>query len=168
MDPRLNFIYQRRSIRRYQQRPLDPSIIEELLKAAMASPSAKDGQPWRFIVITDQAVKDQLISRHPSGELCAACAAVFVLYGDPVQVMLQQDLAAATQNLLLAASALGLGACWLGMRSERQQPVIELLEIPPDQFIVSMVTVGWPAEQKEARTQYDPAKVFQQKYGSSA
>lgn len=167
MDPRLDFIYRRRSIRKYQDRPLEPALIEELLRAAMAAPSASNSQPWRFIVVTDPDVREQLRDRHPSGELCASSTAVFVLYGDPEHVMLQQDLAAATQNLLLAASTLGLGACWLGMRDERQPPVKELLGIPDELFVVSMIAVGYPAEEKEARTQYDADKIMWQRYNGS-
>ena len=164
MDPRLNFIYRRRSIRKYHLSELAPEVIEELLKAAMAAPSAKNGQPWEFIVLTDSTLLAEVLERHPSGYLARDAGTLFVMLGDPDE-QLAHDLSAATQNLLLAATALGLGSCWLGMREERHPPIKELLDIPAGKYLISMVAVGKPAEEQPARTQYDPAKVHWQKYG---
>ena len=163
MDQRLDFIYKRRSIRSYENKPLADGVIEELLKAAMAAPSAKNGQPWEFIVVTDEALLAELPERHPSGHLAKEAGTLIVIFGDPDE-QLAHDLSAATQNLLLAASTLGLGTCWLGMRAERHPPIKDLLGIPEGMFIVSMIAVGQPAEQKEPRTQYDASKVHWQKY----
>lgn len=165
MDPRLELLYKRRSIRRFRRGELPPEIIEELLKAAMAAPSAKNERPWEFIVVTDREAKEALRSRHPSGYLAGDCAALFVILGPAEHVMLDQCLAAATENLLLAAVGLDLGACWMGMRAERQPPVKEYLGIPDDKRVVSMVAVGVPAEEKEPHTNYDETKIHWQKYG---
>jgi nitroreductase len=165
MDPRLELIYRRRSIRRFARGELEPETITELLRAAMAAPSAKNGQPWQFIVVTDRQALEEMRERHPSGYLAAECAALFVILGPGEHILLDQDLANATQNLLLAAAGLGLGACWMGMRAERQPPVKQYLGIPEDMRVVSMVAVGYPAEDKEPRTNYDESKVHWQKYG---
>ncbi len=165
MDQRLELIYRRRSIRRFARGGLEPETITELLRAAMAAPSAKNEQPWEFIVVTDREALEEMRERHPSGFLAAQCAALFVLFGPADRILLDQDLAAATENLLLAAAGLGLGACWLGMRAERQPPVKEYLGIPEDMRVVSMVAVGQPAEDKEPRTNYDESKVHWQRYG---
>lgn len=165
MDPRLEIIYRRRSIRRFRRGELAPQTINELLMAAMAAPSAKNGQPWEFIVVTDADAKEAMRERHPSGYLAAECAALFVVLGPADHILLDQDLAAATQNLLVAAAGMELGACWLGMREERQPPVREFLEIPDDKRVVSMVAVGHPAEDKDPRTNFDDTKVHWQKYG---
>lgn len=168
MDPRLELIYRRRSIRRFKRGGLEHETIHELLEAAMAAPSAKNGQPWEFIVVTDPAAKEEMRARHPSGYLAADCAALFVVLGPDEHILLDQDLANATENLLLAAAGLGLGACWMGMRPERQPPVKEFLGIPADKRVVSMVAVGHPAEDKEPRTNYDETKVHWQKYGDQS
>ncbi|HES58473.1 MAG TPA: nitroreductase family protein [Firmicutes bacterium] len=165
MDTRLALIYRRRSIRRFERGELDHETIIELLKAAMAAPSAKNERPWEFIVVTERQALEDMRQRHPSGYLAAECAALFVLFGPAERIMLDQDLAAATENLLLAAAGLGLGACWMGMRAERQPPVKQYLGIPDDMRVVSMVAVGHPAEEKQPRTSYDETKVHWQKYG---
>lgn len=164
MDPRLDFIFRRRSIRAYETSLLGQEAIEELLKAAMAAPSAMNQQPWEFIVVTDPEILAELPGRHPSGKLAKEAGTLFVIFGDPKE-QLAHDLSAATQNLMLAAAALGLGSCWLGMREERHPPIKDLLNIPDGKYIISMVAVGQPTEIKEPRTQYDPAKVHWQKFG---
>lgn len=165
MDPRLSILYARRSIRRYQDKALPDELIDELLRAAMAAPSANNKQPWEFVVLTDPWLRRQMSRHHPHAAFASEAGAVFVLFGDPARRLLDHDLSAATENLLIAAAGLGLGACWCGMPEERQEPVRELCGIPPGRHIVSVVAVGYPAEDKPPRTQYDPAKVHWQRYG---
>jgi len=162
MDERLNLIYSRRSIRSYKPDPVAPELIEELLRAAMAAPSAHNGQPWRFLVITDAEKRRVLSETHPYAKFAKDTPVVIFVYGTPEGPLFEQDLAAATQNLLVAAAGLGLGTCWCGVTDERRPALHSVSSIPEEYRIVSMVCVGHPAEEKEARSQYDPAKV---KYG---
>jgi nitroreductase len=135
--------------------------------AAMAAPSARNNQPWEFVVVTDPAMRQKIATVHPNAKFAAQAGVVFFLVGDPSVRLMEQSLSAATQNLLLAATALGLGSCWLGVGENRQAPMQQIVEVPSSKLVVSMVCVGYPAEEKEARTNYDPGKVHWEKYHSS-
>jgi nitroreductase len=166
MDERLEIIYARRSIRAFKRDPLPPALIEELLRAAMAAPSAANRQPWRFLVVTDQKTRQRLADAHPNAQFAAQSPAVIFVFGEPVGELFDQDLAAATENLLVAAAGLGLGACWCGVTDERRPRLHAATGIPPELRIVTMVCVGYPAEQKEPRSQYDAAKVYYEQYAA--
>jgi len=168
MDPRLSLIYSRRSIRRFDGRPIPRELLDELLAAAMAAPSANDNRPWEFVVITGASRRATVAQCHPFAHFAAEAGAVIVLFGDRGAPLLEQTLSAATENLLLAAAGLGLGACWCGMNAERQGPIRELTGIPGGKWIVSLVCVGFPAETKEPRTHFDPARVHWERYGGKA
>ncbi|MBN2081480.1 nitroreductase family protein [bacterium] len=160
MDDRLRIIYQRRSIRRFKSQPVEPQAIVELLRAAMAAPSARDRQPWRFLVVTNEPARQQLASALPNAAFAAEAGVVIFIYGEPNTELFDQDLAAATENLLIAAAELGLGTCWCGVTDERRPSMHKITGIPENQRIVSMICIGHPAESKPARTQYDATKVF--------
>jgi nitroreductase len=164
MDPRLGIIYSRRSIRRYQNKLMPRETLDELLHAAMAAPSAHDNRPWEFVVITDAAVRLQIREHHPYARFANEASAVILVFGDADKPLMEQTLAAATENILLAATGLGLGAVWCGMTDERQAGIRELVGIPEHKRIVSLVCVGYPSEEKDARTNYDPARVHWEKY----
>jgi nitroreductase len=164
MDKRLRILYARRSIRRFTPEPLAEELIEELLRAAMAAPSANNRQPWRFLVVTDRLLREQLAEAHPHAKFAAEAAAVFIIYGERAGELFEQDLAAATENLLIAAAGLGLGACWCGVTDARRPGIHQATGIPRGLEIVSMVCVGHPAETKNPRTQYDPARVSWQQH----
>lgn len=160
MDTRLNMLYARRSIRRFKTDPLAPELIDEMLQAAMAAPSAHDRQPWRFLVVTAADKRALLADSHPHAAFAREAPVVFVVFGEPAGELFDQDLAAATQNLLLAATGLGLGACWCGVTDDRRPALQAATGIPAGLRIVSLVCAGYALEPKEPRTQYDPAKVF--------
>lgn len=166
MDPRLSIIYARRSIRRFTGAAIAPHQLQELLKAAMAAPSAHNCQAWQFVLITDEAARQQIAQRHPYAAFASEAAAVIVVCGDSAAPLTEHNLAAATQNILLAATALGLGACWCGITPERAPTLREIAGTPADCRIGSLVCVGVPAEQKEPRTQYTAAKVHWQRFGT--
>lgn len=165
MDDRLAILYARRSIRKYSPGSLPKDTITELCQAAMAAPSANNRQPWQILVITDQTAREHLSRAHPHAKFAVDAGAVFIIFGEPVGELIDHDLAAVTENLLIAAAGLGLGACWCGVTDERRSSLHEATSIPAHLRIVSMVTVGHPAEQKEPRTQYNPDKVHWEKYG---
>lgn len=165
MDDRLAILYARRSIRKYRPGNLPDDTITELCQAAMAAPSAHNRQPWQLLVITDQTAREQLSHAHPHAKFAADASAVFIVFGEPIGELIDHDLAAVTENLLVAAAGLGLGACWCGVTDERRPAIHGTTGIPAHMRIVSMVTVGYPAEQKEPRTQYNPDKVHWEKYG---
>ena len=162
MDERLQTIFARRSIRKYTGEPVAEADLESLLEAGMAAPSASNRKPWHFVVITDADKLEALAAEHPYGKMLASAAAAIAVCGDPsISDWWVQDCTAATENILIAVAGLGLGAVWLGCHSrpEREQAVREVLGIPAGIGVLSLISIGHPGEQKEARTQYDPARV---------
>ena len=129
-------ILERRSIRKYTSEPVSEDMIKELLKAAMAAPSAGNEQPWHFIVIRDRAILDQIPSVHPYSQMVKQAPLAILVCGDLDLAMhgemWVQDCSAATENLLIAVQAKGLGAVWLGVYpvEERVSDIRRLLGIP--------------------------------------
>ncbi len=115
-------LFARRSIRSFTTEPVDPAQVELLLKAAMAAPSAANRKPWHFVVVTDAKVRQALAQAHPHAAMVAEAPLALVPCGEPSlsipgrQDYWIQDLAAATENILLAATGLGLGSVWCGVR----------------------------------------------------
>lgn len=162
MDPRLNIIFSRRSIRQYTDAPVGEQEISSLLAAGMAAPSASNRKPWHFVVVTDRTALRGLANAHPYGRMIASAAIGIAVCGDPaLSDWWVQDCTAATENILIAVAGLGLGGVWLGChgRPEREQAVREVLGIPERIGVLSLLSIGYPAEYKEPRTQYDPARV---------
>jgi nitroreductase len=162
MDDRLGIIFRRRSIRQYTGEPVSQADIQSLLDAGMAAPSASNQKPWHFVVVTDRAMLRALAEAHPFGKMIARAGVGIAVCGDPaISDWWVQDCAAATENILVAAAGLGLGGVWLGChgRPEREQAVRDVLGIPAQAGVLSLLSIGHPAEEKEARTQYDPQRV---------
>lgn len=164
MDPRLDAIFARRSIRAYTQEAVSEKEINSLLEAGMAAPSASNRKPWHFVVTTDRETLRRLADQHPYGKMLAGAGLGIAVCGDPaISKWWVQDCAAATENILIAASALGLGAVWLGCHGDpkRERAIQNALGIPEQIGVLSLLSIGNPAEKKQARTQYDPARVHQ-------
>jgi nitroreductase len=168
----LNFVFGRRSIRVYRPGEVDPGTITALLEAAMAAPSAVAKDPWRFVVIRERATLGRIADALPNGGMLRDAALGIVVCGDldaahdrQLSYMLQ-DCSAAIENLLLAAHALGLGACWLGIhpREDRIRNVSRILALPSTVIPVSGIALGWPGEAKEPRTRYNPAYVHHERW----
>jgi nitroreductase len=168
MDSRLNCIFKRRSIRAYTSEPVSEEDIQGLLEAAMAAPSASNKKPWHFVVATRRDVLDALAEAHPYGKMLSQATLAVAVCGDPSvsERYWVQDCSAATENLLLAASELGLGAVWLGChpREDRKRAVGAVLGVPDSVEILSLLSIGHPDEHKEARTQYDAERVHSESW----
>ena len=167
MNEKLAHIFSRRSIRAYEEKPVPDDLFRDLLEAAMAAPSAVCKDPWRFVLVKKREMLQRISDGLPNGKMLAFAGAGIVVCGDLRDAhdhqlsYLLQDTSAAVQNTLLAATALGLGACWLGVhpREERMEHVRKLLGLPREIVPVSVISVGWPAERKEPRTRYAESKV---------
>jgi len=161
-------ILARRSVRRYTSQPVSEEEIATLLEAAMAAPSASNRQPWHFIVISRRETLDALAERHPYAKMLRQAPLAIVVCGDRTlsENFWVQDTSAATENLLLAAAGMGLGAVWLGVypNAERVAVVRDLLGLPAHISPLCIVAVGRPAEHPPARTQYQPARVHREKW----
>jgi nitroreductase len=162
MDPRLEFIFSRRSIRAYTDRQVGQDDIQSILEAAMAAPSASNRRPWHFVVVTDKEQLKALGDAHTYGKMLPKASVGLAICGDPtISPWWVQDCAAATENALIAAAALGLGAVWLGCHGspDRERAIQGILGIPQGIGVLSLIAIGYPNESKPARTQYDPGRV---------
>jgi len=160
----------RRSIRTYRDEPVSEEAIETLLRAAMAAPSAGNEQPWHFVVIRDRAVLDAIPSAHPHAQMAAGAPLAIVVCGDERLAKYEgfwvQDCAAATENLLLAAHASGLGAVWCGVypSEERVAAVRGLLAVPEQITPFCLIVLGHPDESKGPGDRFDAARVHDDKF----
>ncbi|WP_028585860.1 nitroreductase family protein [Desulfogranum mediterraneum] len=172
MNPALQFIFSRRSIRSFTEQAVSDELVEDLLQAAMAAPSAKKKDPWHFLVIRDRQRLRAMARIQPYGRMLRQAPLGILVCGD-IELALDQelsfmlqDLSAAMENLLLAANVLGLGACWVGVhpRKERMSGLAELFGLPERIIPVAAVALGWPAKTAEARTRYNPARVHREEW----
>lgn len=172
MNPLLQFIFSRRSIRKFSGRDIPEALMTDLLEAAMAAPSAVAKDPWHFIVLRSRSSLDQLASALPNGQMLREATAALVVCGDIDRAhdrqlsFLLQDLSASVENILLAANALGLGACWLGIhpREERIAAVSQQFGLPANIIPVAGIALGWPAQESAPRTRYNPACVHHEQW----
>lgn len=161
MDERLQIVFSRRSIRKYSDQPVSEADITSLLEAGMAAPSAMNKRPWHLVAVTDRDTIRAMAQTPPYGRTLPDAALVIVVCGDPsVSDWWLQDCTLATENILVAAAALGLGGVFLGChgKEERERPIRRVLDIPDEIGMASVLCIGHPAEAKEPRTQYDPAQ----------
>ena len=162
MNAKLAPLFTRRSVRQYSGEPVTDAEIRDLLEAAMAAPSACAKDPWHFVVVRGRAVLDKLAEVLPNGPMLRQADAAIIVCGDLARAhrnqesYLIQDCSAAVQNILLAATTLGLGACWLGVHpnEERIGPIRQQFGIPAEITPVAVVALGRPAEFPEPRTRF--------------
>ena len=168
----LQFIFGRRSIRVYKSGKVSESTITKLLQAAMAAPSAVSKDPWRFIVTQKPETLAKLASVLTNGSMLntaslsiTVCADLDAAHDQQLSYALQ-DCSAATENLLLAVHALGLGACWLGIhpREDKIKDVKKILGLPAQVMPLSCISIGFPGEEKESRTRFNPEYVHWEKW----
>jgi nitroreductase len=172
MNPALHPLFARRSVRRYTDQPVTEGQVRDLLEAAMAAPSAAAKDPWHFIVVRDPDMRAKIAAGLTNGRFLADASLGIVVCGDLNRVhagelsYMLQDLSAAIENLLLAASMLGLGACWLGVhpRTDRVAHLAKLFQLPAHIIPMSVVALGHPSEQHPARTRYREAAVHTEQF----
>lgn len=163
-------IMTRTSVRQYTDRQISADTLETLLKAGMAAPTAVNKQPWAFVVTTGRDALDSLATLQP--RLKTAAAAITVC-GDMTRAIegegrdfWVQDCSAATENILLAAHALGLGAVWTGVYpiAERVDKVSRALALPDSVVPMCIIAVGYPVADQEPKDKWDPSKVHYQRW----
>ena len=157
-------IFTRRSIRKYTKDPVSEVDIQLLLRAAMAAPSACNQQPWEFVV-TDNPATIKALCRCSAFANFATKAPLMIVpcmrKNCRLPAFAPVDLSAATQNLLLEANHLGLGACWIGMypQTTRRQAVHQLLNLPDNLDVFALVAVGHPAQQLDPVDRYEEKRI---------
>lgn len=162
MNEKLDFIFSRRSIRLFSGKPVAEELIRDILQAGMSAPSARARDPWRFVVTRRKEDFAAMQKVAPNGTMLKASAAAFLVCGDieaaheHQQSYMLQDVSACIENMLLAANALGLGGCWIGVhpREERVAGMKKYFNLPENIIPIAAVAIGYPAQKPEKRTRF--------------
>jgi len=156
----------RRSIRKFKDTPISDEIIKELMIAAMSGPSAVNKRPWEFYVITNKEKLNELKSCVPFGKYDAPLAIVVcgnLLRSLPFHASSYwiQDCSAATENILLRVTDLGLGAVWCGGHPQKlvEKNLRKCLSIPKTQIPLNVIYIGYPSQEVESRSQYEENRI---------
>ena len=166
-------IMTRTSVRQFTDQPVSAADIETLLRAGMAAPTAVNKQPWHFVAVTDKAKLKELSGGR--GRMLEQCALAIVVCGDMTkalpgkgQAYWIQDCSAATENILLAAHALGLGAVWTGVypMDERVAAVSAAVKLPETIVPLCVIVIGHPAEQPAPKDKWKPENVSYNEFGN--
>ena len=166
----LEIIFSRRSIRKYLDKSVDDELLIKLIKAAVCAPSAGNQQPWQFVIIRNKKTLECVLTFHPHAQMLMDAQAAILVCGDLSKEKYKGywvlDCSAATQNLLLAAHALGLGACWLGIypREDRARGMKSLVSLPEKVLPFALVSIGYPDEKKEPSDRYESSLVHYEKW----
>lgn len=143
----LKAIRERRSVRRYRSDPLSKETIEALMDAARLAPSANNLQPWEFVAVTDQKIREKIADTTDYGKFLAEAPLCIAVFCKDTKYYLE-DGSAAVENILIAATALGLGSCWVaGDKKSYANTVRELLLVPAGYKLVALIPAGYTNEQ---------------------
>jgi nitroreductase len=160
----LDCIMTRKSVRSYTDQPVEDEKIEKILRAGMAAPSAVNKQPWKFVVIKNREVLNKLAEANRGTRMAAQAPLAIAVCGDTTKAIegegrefWVQDASAATENILLAAHSLGLGAVWTGIYpiKERTTEIGKILELPDYQIVLCVIPIGYPAENPEVKDKWN-------------
>jgi nitroreductase len=166
----IDVIMKRRSIRKYEEKAVGDQLVEELLRVAMAAPSAGNQQPWEFVVIRDKEIMKKIQEFHPYSSMLNNCDVAIAVCGNLEKERFKdywvQDCSAASQNIHLAAQSMGLGTVWLGIYpvAERVEGMKKLLELPQNVIPLSLIPVGYPAEKKEDIDRFNKECIHENKW----
>lgn len=170
----LESIMTRSSVRSYTSQVVEDEKIEKMLKAAMAAPTAGNKQPWEFVVINEREILDALPDVATGMKMAPKAPLAIAVCGVPAQSFPNvpeywvQDCSAATENILLAAHAMGLGAVWCGAYpdggSGREAKITELLNLPEGVKALSVIIIGYPDSEPTVKDKWKPEKVRYNRY----
>lgn len=161
----LDAILSRRSVRKYENKPIAIEELTDLIRYAMYAPSAVNAQPWHFVIVDDRSILNEIMKFHPHASMLSQAAAAVLVCGDEKQAHTPAywpvDCAAATQNLLLAAHGKGFGAVWLGVypREERIQAMRNLISLPEHVHPFSLISIGYTTQEPRVANRFKPEKI---------
>lgn len=170
-------IMTRTSVRQYTSEAVTKADIETMLRAGMAAPTAVNKQPWHFVVVTDREQLNALAAANRGTGMAAKAPLAIVVCGDMQKTLSGvaqgfwiQDCSAATENILLAANALGLGAVWTGLypNEERAKAVRDVVKAPEHIVPLCTIVIGHPAGQTQPKDKWKPENVSYNKFGEKA
>ncbi len=166
----MGILENRRSIRKFTDRPVEEEKIEELLRAAMQAPSAGNQQPWEFIVVTDETLQDELSTLSPYS-LPIKNAPISIVVASTTKSLrfkdyAPQDLSAATQNILLKATELDLGAVWQGVYplQDRMDIIAKILNLPENLEAFSVISLGYSEDKNIFIDRFDKDRIHYNKF----
>jgi nitroreductase len=154
----LDTIKERRSVRRYKPDPIPEEVVQRVLDAARLAPSGKNLQPWKFIVVRDESLKQRLVKACVGQAFIAEAPIVIVACAFPDNCYSRMgnymkswpvDVAIAVEHMMLQAKEEGLGTCWIGAFEEKE--VKTLLNVPEEVRVLALTPLGLPAEKPVSR-----------------
>ncbi len=161
----MNTILTRRSVRRYTEQDVSKETVSDLLMAAMQAPSAHNKQPWHFVVIRNRETMNKIMEFHQYSKMLKGAPVVIAVCADVKNYDFieywPQDCAAATENILLAAHGLGLGATWMGVYPAEDYPkkVAELINTPEGIVPFCLIALGYPSEERIPASRFDETRI---------
>ncbi len=169
-DAVIDCIMTRTSVRSYTDRQVEDSIVNKILRAGMAASTAANQQPWQFVVVTEQNLKDSITSAFEYTKMVEHCSFAVVVCGDmdnlfkgdmPDGGFWVEDCSAASENMLLAAHALGVGGVWCGIYplKDRENRLREILSLPSNLTPLNVMAFGYPSQQAAPKDKWVPAKI---------
>jgi nitroreductase len=166
----LETILTRRSIRKFKDKPIDEDLIKKIISAGMAAPSAHNRRPFHFVTITNNEIRENLKNKSMFGKMMDEAPLVVAVCGDkfvqPIHDFLIEDCSAATENILLAAHGLDLGAVWIGVFTLTgwKKFIEKTLELPSHIVPVSLIAIGYPDQTRKERDRYEEEKWHREKW----
>ncbi|MDR0364850.1 MAG: nitroreductase family protein [Bacteroidales bacterium] len=166
-------IFERKSVRNYTEAAVEKEKLEKLMRAGMAAPSARNLQPWEFIAVTERSILDEMADGLPYCKMLTKAPAAIIVCGNMEKAATDvdksywvQDCAAASQNILLAAEATGLGAVWTAAfpYQERMDVVIKTLNLPEHIIPLNVIPVGYPTGKDKAKDKFKPENIHWEKW----
>ena len=166
----LEAIHKRRSIRKFTSQKISQQQLDILLKAAMMAPTARNCQEWEFILIREKEMLQKLMQVHPHAQMLSTADCALVVCANTQREWeagyWTGDCGASTQNILLAATELGIGSVWLGVypNKQRMQDLAQVLKLPQEILPFNIIALGYPDETKEDVNRFDPHKIHLEKW----
>lgn len=148
MNEAIEVIKKRRSVRRFEPNPIPEGIIRDILDCARLAPTAINIQPWLFGAVTDADLKREIAGTTDHGKFIKDCAVCFTVFADSSQKYFLEDGCAATENILLACKAHGIGSCWVaGHKKEYVDSIRNLLNVPQSYTLIALVAAGYSTDE---------------------
>lgn len=166
----MNSIFKRRSIRKYTNQEVSEDDVRKLLEAGMCAPSASNIRPWHFIVVRDKDMLEKLSKTHKYAYMVKNANIAIIVCGDYTLHTHKDywilDCSAATENILIEATELNLGAVWVAVfpREERINYVRDLLKLPENIMPLCIVSIGHPAEKPDIPDRFDKSRIHFEKW----
>ena len=170
MQNTIDTIYDRRSVRKYIDKEVNPDLVDEILRAAMFAPSGCNKQPWHFVVFNDKELIKEIKAMHPYASALATAPVCIMVCGDTQKEMApgfyQVDCSAAIENMILAAKALGLDTCWMGIYpwEDTMAAFTKRFNLPENVKPFALISVGYSESKQERPRRYDASRIHYNKW----